>query len=449
VVVLVDDKRRDLPVASLLAHHLDGLGVDCVLEPLEAYRAVLAAYRPAMILFNHLNASHLVAYSKRLAAMGVLTAVLPNEGILYDPDTLKYLAMRHHSGAHFDYFFCWNEPHRKALLEARLGEGVRVELVGVPRFDFYFEPWSRTVPAPPRRAHRRPRVLLCTNFVLGRFRTLPKARADKFFASWQAHIPLYREYWKSVEASYNASRRVLDYADALVAADRFELVLRSHPREEPEHYAAWLAALPPQQRKWVRHDSTSEITAQILDCDIEISCETCTTALESWIAGKPTIELEFEHDPLMFHREHAAANTLCARPEDLPALVDRVLREGAGAGVLAARQRHLQKWCASPDGRSTERLAGLIASAVHAAAPVDWSGLNLGDKRRAHKLNLLRNLGLAYHFDPLMKVKMSLNPGRYSLKDYAYRKSIKPRDVVEARRHLRKALAAGQAGRRP
>src|SRR5258706_9352795 len=87
-VLLVDSKTRDLPVAALIAHHLNALGVDCFLEPLEAYRAVLGAYRPQLILFNHLTASHLVDYSKRLAQMGVLTAVLPNEGILYDSEVM-------------------------------------------------------------------------------------------------------------------------------------------------------------------------------------------------------------------------------------------------------------------------------------------------------------------------------------------------------------------------
>jgi surface carbohydrate biosynthesis protein len=443
VAVLVDDKRRDLPVAALMAHHLDRLGVDCVLEPLEAYRAVLGAYRPHMILFNHLNGSHLVAYSKRLAAMGVLTAVLPNEGISYEPDTLRYNALKHHSGAHFDYFFCWNEPHRQALLEADLGAGVHVEAVGVPRFDFYFKPWSRIVHAAPApaRPRGRPRLLLATNFALARFWTLPKAQADKLFAGWKDRIPVYRDYWTAVEASFNASHRVLEFAAALAATERYELVLRPHPREDAERYAAWAAQLPAQQRKWLRVDATTNITSLILDCDLELSCETCTTALESWVAGKPTIELEFERNPLLFHREHAVANTLCDTPAALPALVDRILREGENPATLAARRQHLQKWCDSPAGRSTERVATLIAAALHAAPAPDWSGLKLADARRAHKLRLLRNLGLAYHFDPLMPVKLRVNYGRYAIKNYAYQKSIKPRDVAEARKRMGKALA--------
>ena len=53
VVYLVDNKRRDLAMAALIALQLERRGIECVLEPLESYRAVLAADRPDMIIFNH------------------------------------------------------------------------------------------------------------------------------------------------------------------------------------------------------------------------------------------------------------------------------------------------------------------------------------------------------------------------------------------------------------
>ena len=209
VVVLVDDRKRDLPLAALIAHQLDALGVACHLEPLEAYRAVLAAYRPAMIVFNHLNASHLVAYSRRLTRMGVLTAVLPNEGIVYNEEQMRYISNRHHHGAHIDYFYCWNEPHRDALREAGFGKRSRLEVVGVPRFDFYFEPWSRIYRGAARRGRSRPQVLLCTNFQIAKFYELPRAQADKFFSAWSKLITLYRVFWGAVVAYYRASQGVL------------------------------------------------------------------------------------------------------------------------------------------------------------------------------------------------------------------------------------------------
>jgi surface carbohydrate biosynthesis protein len=442
VVVLVDDRKRDLPLAALIAHHLEARGVECILEPLEAYRAVLAAYRPAMIVFNHLTASHLVSYSKRLAAMGVLTAVLPNEGIDYNADQRRFNTGKDHGGAHIDYYFCWNEVNRDTMREFPQWANTRVEVVGVPRFDFYFEPWSRAFDAPRSAARARPKVLLCTNFQVARFFELPRREADKFFAAWKHRIPAYEDYWKAVEDHHKASLRVFDFAQALVASGTFDVTIRPHPREDGARYAAWIAALPAAQRANVTLDATSNISTLILDTDLEISCETCTTALESWIAGKPTIELEFFKNPMFYEAEHAAANTPCADPAALPALAQRILEQGESAEVLAVRRKHLQKWCNSPDGRSAERVAGVIAQAVGRGAPADWSRLRAEDTRRATKLKLLRNLGLAYHFDPLMPVKLRLNRGRYAIKNYAYQKSIKPRDVAEARRRVSRIAAA-------
>jgi surface carbohydrate biosynthesis protein len=117
VVILVDNKKRDLPGAALVAHHLETrFHLKCVLQPLESWRSCLAAFKPNYILFNHLTASHLAYFSIRLRDMGILVGVLPNEGINYNQDDLEFNAGRYHSYAHIDQFFCWNEFHKKALM---------------------------------------------------------------------------------------------------------------------------------------------------------------------------------------------------------------------------------------------------------------------------------------------------------------------------------------------
>src|SRR5688572_25685359 len=154
--MLVDNKRRDLMVAALLAHHLEKRDVACHLEPLEAYQGVLGAHRPDLIISNHLLAPHLVRYSQRLAELGVLVAVLPNEGILYEENVLEFNAGKHYNGAHIDLFFCWNEVHKHALEKQGFGARTRIEVIGVPRFDFYFAPWSSVLDIRAKGNDRRP-----------------------------------------------------------------------------------------------------------------------------------------------------------------------------------------------------------------------------------------------------------------------------------------------------
>lgn len=438
--MLVDSKARDLPVAALIAHHLDALGVDCVLEPLEAYQAALAAYRPQLILFNHLTASHLARFSRRLHSMGVLTSVLSNEGINYDPDDLKYSSGKFHADAHIDRFFCWNEPHRRVLQEMGFERNTRIEVIGVPRFDFYFEPWSRVFYQVSPAPRLRPRILLCTNFQLAKFAELPAAHGDKLFAQWKDRIPIYRDYRRAFVAQLAARRRIFEYLDALVMCGEFDVVLRPHPREDSQPYQDWYAQLAGDNRQRVKLDASTPISSLILDCDLEISCETCTTALESWIAGKPTIELIFDKHPMLYHAEHASNSTPCDAPGKLVPLIRHLLEHGEPAELKAERQRHLAKWCYDADGSACLRLAQQVAEAVRQKKPADWSQLSANDWRRGLKLKLLRGLGLPYNFDPLMPLKVWLNPGRYAIKYNDYKKAITPADVKAARAALKQAV---------
>ena len=442
VVILVDDRTRDLMITSLVAHHLETLGIVAHLEPLEAYQGCLAAWRPDLIIFNHLTASHLAAYSRRLHAMGVLTAVLPNEGILYDQEEMRFNSGRHHTDAHVDLFFCWNEQHRQALCESGFGVKSRIEVVGVPRFDFYIEPWSRLYQRPKTTPRQRPRLLLCTNFLAAKFWELPREHGDRFFAAWKDRIPLYRDYWTAIEAHFKGRARVLDFIRALVADGRYDLTLRPHPREEKDFYEAFLATLPVEQRSLVTLDHGGSITELILECDLEISIETCTTALESWIAGKPTVEIDLERHPLWHSQEAAASGLACDDPAKLVPLVEQALNSPPPPELVRRRRAHLQKWCSATDGKATERMASVLAEALEKKGPTDWSSLTMADQRRALKLKLLHKLGFAYHYDPFMPLKRMLFGDRHAIKDYAYRKSIRPADVAQARAQLEQQARA-------
>jgi surface carbohydrate biosynthesis protein len=429
-----------LDVATLIAFHLRKRGIECHLEPLEADRAVVAAYKPDMIIFNHLAASHLVAYSKRLAEMGVVVAVLPNEGIYYDDDQARFYAGRHHNNAHIDYFFCWNERHRAMIQEQGHFRDTAVEVVGVPRFDYYFKPWSNVVYQPAPRTSERPKILLCTNFGTAPYFELPRQFADKLFAPWAGRIPIYTEYWKSIEAQWRSRKRFYDHFKAIVDADKYEILLRPHPMENPAFYQNWIDALPPEQQQHVSLDGTANITPLILDCDLQISCETCTTALESWIANKPTIELTFDKDPLWFHPTQAKANVPCDNSALLSGLIDQQLTQPLDPAIRDARIQHLATWCSAPDGTSSEQIADVVENALKTSKRHNWSKLTMDDHRKAIKLKGLRGLGLAYHFDPFLALKKTLFAEKYAVKDFTYRKSIKPRDVAFAKARLERSV---------
>jgi len=229
----------------------------------------------------------------------------------------------------------------------------------------------------------------------------------------------------------------------LARAKKWELIVRPHPYEKIDVFRAWIEKLPADQQAGVRLDKESMITPLILNSELQISCETCTTALEAWIARKPTIELLLLKNPVYYHAELAALQPVCENPAEIVGLVEQELQQPEQTAFQAGRHAHLEKWCYTTDGQSCSLVAEVIAEAVKRAPEPDWSKLNLTDRRRGLKLKLLRQLNLPYHFDPLLFAKKILMPKKYTIKQFVLDKSIRPSDAVAGRQQIEASL--GQA----
>ena len=312
------------------------------------------------------------------------------------------------TNAHVDHFLCWNRMHRDALVAESKEKARNVHVVGVPRFDFYFEPWSRLQPPAPPKS-KLPRVLVCTNFVLTWFIEEDANRKTSYGGS-NATAATLRDYGGTVEAHQRGRARLLDYLDALVDDGRYEVVLRPHPNEEHSFYQRWIDGLSPARRARLLYEPRGSITSLILSCDLEISCESCTTAIESWVARKPTIALLFEKHPMLYRRQFGSLNYTCEDPRELPDLVARHLAMPDQAEKNELRAQHLEKWAATPDGLAAWRIARIVADAVSTKEPADWSKLTFNDWRRAMRLKLMQGIGHAYHFDALAVAQTAAIP---------------------------------------
>jgi hypothetical protein len=206
-------------------------------------------------------------------------------------------------------------------------------------------------------------------------------------------------------------------------------------------YRQWYAQLPPALQSQVCIDQDTNITPLILSCDLAVSCETCTTALESWIAHKPTIELIFSRHPMFFHPPVAALNVLCNDPTAVTALIASQLASPAQKEFTERRQQHLAQWCNTPDGQSAWKIATIIAKALREKKEPDCSQLQWSDYRRASKLQVLRSLRLPYNYDPFLFLKTRFFPAKYATKGFKYQKTITPDDVAHARLLLQRSVS--------
>lgn len=431
IVMLVDNKRRDLLVAALIAHHIRRLGGEPFLEPLEAYRAAIPAHRPHLFVFNHLLAGHLADYSGKLHQMGVKVAVLPNEALLYNPEVLRSNCRRHTDKQHIDLYFAWSKIHHDALREVGFPDPrTRIEIVGNARFDFYFAPWNRIF-TEPKAPGALPRILFCTNFILAASIN-NKEEIRRAFKPNEQRKRTFEDTWEAVESQYRSRQKVLGHIEALLKAGKYDVVLRPHPGELAPFYSDWAATLPNELRSRLTIQREGPIFPAMLNCDLEISCETCTTSLESWIAGKPNIDLVFERHPILYAAESANKSPEVETPDELVASVAKHLAAPRQEDFRAVREVHLEKWLNSPDGHSSEKIARALVEVASTAQPHIDPHLTFSDHRRALKLRALQKLGLPISYDPFLAAKMKFSPKRYKAKQFTYEKAIKPNDVKEA-----------------
>nr|CRH06477.1 Conserved protein of unknown function [Candidatus Magnetococcus massalia] len=433
VVLLVDHIDRDLLVSTLIAHQLEKLGIRCHLEPLESYQGCLECYRPDMIIFNHLVGSHLAAFSKRLKELGVLVGVLPNEGLIYDRDARLMNAGKFHADVHIDHFFCWQQAHKEALIETGLDKkGTQIHVIGIPRFDLYFSPWSKFFDITSFehfQDQNKSRVLFCTNYGLAHYKELPPDQSKDFFAPWKDRVEKLKSYEELVEVHYDNRERSLDFMTEIAQSGKFNLVIKIHPRETTLFYQTWLDGLDDAWKKRVVLTKNELIYPLIMACDVEISTGICTTSLESWIAGKPTIDIVLKRHPWTDNDALERLNPILGDGGKAVELIDQVIASPEQSVYAEGRKKHLATWCHTPQGDTAKKMASVIAAVFSTPQQKEWSRLSLNDYKRGWKLRLLRRLGLPYNFSPLVRLKARLLPERYSRKKMAYEKTIRPHHV--------------------
>ncbi len=443
-VIFVDSKSRDLMGVALIAHHLEKRGIDCRLGPLGAWRACIGAWKPDFVLFNHLNAAHLAPFSRQCRDWGILVGVLPNEGVFYVEGTLGYNARKQYSDTHCDRVFCWNEVHRAALIENGFCTSPdHVVPVGVPRFDFYLQPWRKLFTK--RIADtRRPVILVNANFPHAHFQELPPKVADNFFGQWKHINSIYADYRGAIQANYSGRLEFLKHLDALMEADKYYLIVRPHPRENLNFYLDWYATLSPERQKHVRLGMKEDIFELIANADLELSCENCTTTMEAWICGKPTVGLTFRKHPFFYTPEVGRLLPECDKPQDVVKMVDQALANPAQAEYGEARRRHMEKWLFKVDGHAAERVAIEIEKSISQRTNPTRIRLGFSDRRRGVKLRIARFLGEPCHVSPVLVLRRLLKGtrGKQTVRYRDYLKAIRPADERRARELIRSVESA-------
>ena len=439
IVFLIDHKGRDLMGAALIAHHLEKLGYEVHLEPLQSWRSCLPAWKPSMIIFNHLSTKLLADYSEELHKRGILVAVLLNEGFCLKDSGRKYLSEPQHPNIHCDLFLTWNTLHRDELIKYQFVTPPENAITtGVPRFDFYRQPWSSIYQKENRQELTQ--VLVNTTFAIAHYyERSEKDQALLIAAMGNGKVDETSDYKKLIRAHYVGMRKLPEFLKLLLNSGKHQITLRPHPREELTFYKSFIENLPAEQKQRISLNKEEQIQSAIITADIILNCEDCTTSVESWMAQKPTITLTFAKDPAFFTSTYAERSPQVAEPQDLIPAIELALSSPDQPEYKELREAYLNKWLFKTDGRSAQRAANAIHEILSTAPntpayPKDFSSL-----RRGFKVRLTHLINEPSHFQVKHWIKRMLfgENCKQSMKYRDYLKAVRPSESHDAVEKIR------------
>jgi len=368
VGIVVDNPRRDLEGAVLLASALARRGRPAILVPLYAQGADIPLLGLEGVVLNYLrlnNAALARSYKRlgmRLFVMDTEGGVLSAEGADAPANWAAWLASSG-LGELADRYFCWGNEVADAFRAAMPDKDFHV--TGCPRYDLC-DPAFRNYFEYPVRDF----VLVNTNF--SALNPSLQRRADdekRAFASAGFSSAYVDRLLGDIKISFDRFRATI--ASMAKALPNRHFVLRPHPFENPEIYRTQYAGIPNIS---VRAEGSVFHAVANAACIVHLNCG---TAVESALMGRVPINLSFLSTAIQdAHTPLPAELSLNVRSEEEAiAVIEKLIARAGEPPEVAARLERarevIRPWFGTVDGHAAQRVAeGIIRTlANNPAAP--------------------------------------------------------------------------------
>jgi surface carbohydrate biosynthesis protein len=392
--LIVDQKWRDLPgVAAIAVALADEFDISSELVPYPLWRYALSTYRPQAIAVTHMNGGRNRAIARAAHAMGIRVIVIPTEGRPPNAEAMDYSFGSGSDNHAVDLWFTWSREVQ-AYMRDRGVPAERSIVAGVPRFDLYRPPLDSLIVTRQdfASAHGldsdRPIVSWATNFTHAKFNF---RHQDFLVNNWRAlglqKFPIYSEPLEYARKDHEARQRSLEaLRELLRARSEVQIAFKPHPHEEHEEYAEFIAKARQEFGSRITLVTSRYIWDLLAAADVHVH-RMCTTGIEAWFLGKPTINLQLlDYFDMSLKVEGAGADAvsgdeLAVDSEALIDGIDRCLhRRSPAREKLEARERYIERWFHVIDGHRARAYAAGVAELLGQrcairAAPHDVASL--------------------------------------------------------------------------
>jgi surface carbohydrate biosynthesis protein len=366
ILICVPDKLRDLEGHALVAFHLTRRhGHDVRLVEPFSLESVFLQHAPDAIVLDYVGSHERLAVAQMANRFGVPVIMLPIAVFMNDTERDHRRADRVlRANRYVNGYLACGEEARQHVLQSQVLKEDQVHVVGCPRFDFYAHPYLRLMEDREvllgrfgARSTQAPIILWTTNTYFAGFGRAD-VRSRVRYAGWSKKE--LEEEIEDNETQYREhSRAVLDLARRRPG---WTFLVKVHPSESLDAYQSMPAAVP---NLYVAKEVP--VRSALYHADVILQ-RGCTTASESWMLGKPVVEMEIGRYHHSIRSDYKAGNEAVTDGNGLERAIERYL---GGVPVpkelLDARESFIKMVYCDISGRSSERCADAIAAIV--AAP--------------------------------------------------------------------------------
>ena len=383
ILVLSDHAWRDIPACAIIKVELEKLLPDSeiLIVDIHLLGIITERFHPHLVVVNHLHDPRRNKIFDSVKRRGGLIVVNEPEGRSNTWGSIKW-ATEDYPRELCDLYLCWGTG-----IAEHMPEDVKYEIVGGPRWDFYYPPYNQLIQSKEILLARygldatRPVVTVASSFPQGKF---ARSFTDFLLRDWKN---LKRDQVKGGENPAEHAKSELE------AFNRFQSWLRTLRYEFPE-YQLLIKPHPAENvAMWTRF--ADEIGASLMPMDYVFSllalsdCHVaraeCMTIPEAWIAGKPTVQC------LLGNAENEGpgmdATKLGACVDSIDGFLNAVhhmIENALGPeGIKWIAREYLEKWL-GPMPDSSARIAKSIKDLLDSKQPKTWKEPNYQDWVEIH-----------------------------------------------------------------
>lgn len=368
--LIIDHPLRDLDGLALLGWQLANKDVEVYLVSMSNKYEVFFL-KPDLVLLNYIRKGN-KKFVSTCQEIGIMIGVLDTEGgVLKDADFVFRSVFKYVDK--IDLYCLWGVKQYEALSKLNILSDDAIKVTGCPRYDFCVSPWSNALlDMPPALANSK-MVLVNTNFpiIQPRFQS-----AEKEASQLVSDAGFEAEYVDNLLLQTKTARaEVVKTVKQL--APRFPqvmFIIRPHPFEDKNFY-----------KDEFKGFSNVEVRQKgpvfpWIKSAIVVLHHNCATAIETMLMGKEPVHLKWIDTPLLNQPSSTQVSLHANSIAELEDMLKRLL-EGKQLEISdetkSARNKVIQDWFFSNDGKNAERAANAILETISKGNRISISSLQL------------------------------------------------------------------------